>query len=293
MGVLLTREATYRRTGTRVFTAFSAWQIANNALHVYPYIEVDNASLPGADMQELDRCVKAYFDTAGPRLRAGNPTVTADYMWNMDSPLKYYYALIRNREHSSHFIAWTKVAPLYTRYGYYLILRHPLLFTKYYLLPGTAQFFWPPLEVLGNFNDAQPTIDPAAQSWFHFDSPRVYARWTVLQPIMMSPYRILYLLENILCVLAILHFCLSGNVRKRILAEYPSFSRAWIVIATFFVVNAGFFIYAAANFFRYQVIPFLVLMPFIVIYASIALKPEDSSNARLPQTPGSLKPEAP
>ncbi|HLX67437.1 MAG TPA: hypothetical protein VKR41_10590, partial [Puia sp.] len=57
--VLLTREQTRMQTGAATFSAFSGWQMANNALHIYPWLPVDSTGLPPA-IQPLAADVKLY-----------------------------------------------------------------------------------------------------------------------------------------------------------------------------------------------------------------------------------------
>src|SRR5580692_6869968 len=60
-GVLVTRAVTQAETGAPTFSAFSGWQMANNALHIYPWLPVDRTGLPSPADLELARYADRYF----------------------------------------------------------------------------------------------------------------------------------------------------------------------------------------------------------------------------------------
>src|SRR5580692_6064936 len=67
----VTTRATAAYTGTKVFSGFSGWQIANNALHMYPYInDPDSAALPPPEFAQLDYFVKRYFAKAALSIKS-------------------------------------------------------------------------------------------------------------------------------------------------------------------------------------------------------------------------------
>jgi hypothetical protein len=62
MGTLWIKAITKRETGADLFSAFSGWQIANNALNLYTHLPVDTAGLPSAECRELADYVRDYFE---------------------------------------------------------------------------------------------------------------------------------------------------------------------------------------------------------------------------------------
>jgi hypothetical protein len=203
LGVLIVREITRQQTGVKIFSAFSGWQIANNALFMYPYIEVDPSLLPSAECRELDSLVKAT---------PVHHPVDTWYMWDPRSPLKKYMRMRQQREHTGYFTAWNKVAPVFSQYGYYLTTRHPLLFTREYLWPGTRVFFYPSLEMLMRYNEGNSNVDQTAKDWFHLSSTKVgIACSPDLQRRLLGPFPAFYLAINLAFVLGAVWFLVPGK----------------------------------------------------------------------------------
>jgi hypothetical protein len=75
-------------TGVWEFSPFSGWQIANNAIYAYRYVESESRKECPERLHELDYAVRHYIDELdlekhpAERLKAG--TV---YMWDDRSPL--------------------------------------------------------------------------------------------------------------------------------------------------------------------------------------------------------------
>ena len=146
--IVSVQRTTQSATGTRVFSAFSGWQWANNSLHIYCHVPHDTTGLP-RNCIALDSVVKAYFDTACPRIRRQPQGISTDYMWDTDKPLKQYLACYR-RQHKQpdYFDAWNAVGPLYAGYARFLIKKHPVAYARYYLWPGVKEYLQPELELM-------------------------------------------------------------------------------------------------------------------------------------------------
>ena len=268
--VLLVRELNWRQAGVRTFTAFSSWQIANNALHIYPYIAVDSLDLPGPDCREVDRYVRRYFDTAEERLRL-HPLqeATTVYMWNEETPLRRYYRDLQKAEHTTGLRAWSRVGPALSAYGTYLIRQHPFLYLRYYCMPSAHTFFFPLLDDLSRYNEGRSTVDSVAVKWFDYPSDRVAARYPGVQAMMFEPMRWLFLAFNLLFVAATLLFLFARAWRRFLLRVYPAFYRSWILMEVYYIIYAAFSIYAAMTVFRYQLMAFVLLPVMIGRYLSI------------------------
>jgi hypothetical protein len=253
IGVLVVREATRQETGVKIFSAFSAWQIANNALFMYPYIRVDPSHLPSAECRELDSLVKAT---------PAHQPVDTWYMWEPQSPLKKYLLMRQRREHIGYFTAWNKVAPVYSQYGYYLTSRHPLLFTREYLWPSARTFFYPSLEILMRYNEGESNVDQTAKDWFRLSSTKVrIACSPALQGRLLGPFPAFYLVINLAFVLGAVLFLISGKGRT----DESGFREGLLMTVTYFAVNAAFCIFATPNMLRYQLAPMIFLFVFTLL----------------------------
>jgi hypothetical protein len=253
---LLVGQLTKEQTGVRVFSAFSGWQMANNALYVYPFVKVDRADLPSPECRELDSVVAAYFESSGPSHRGHQPVETW-YMWNPGGPLKQYMTLRRNREHTTYFTAWNSVGPLFSQYGFYLLRHHPLIFCREYVWPSAQMFFYPPMDVLERYNEGHPDVDPLAAEWFHLKSTKIRVSTFTAQATILGWAPGLYLFLNITFSIAAILLLLK--FRK------GEFRAAMVLTGGYFIVNAAFCILSTPNVLRYQVAPLIWLFVFTVL----------------------------
>jgi len=258
LGTMMISEITWRQTGVKIFSAFSGWQIANNALYVYPYIEVNAARLPSPECRELDSVVRTKIDRVSP------PSLDTRYMWDPQSPLKEYMRLRQRREHTDYFTAWNRVGPVFSQYGYYLLSGHPWLFWREYGWPSTRVFLYPPLDVLARYNEGKSNVDETAKEWFHYSSTRVTA---VVQPdlqgYILTPFLPLWLFLNFAGILATIVFLLRGRARFRMLQE--NFRKGLTLTSAFLGVNTAFSVFATPNVFRYQVGPLIWMCAFTLL----------------------------
>ena len=254
-GTTWIRELTRRQTGAAVFSAFSGWQMANNALNMYPYIPVDTAGLPSPEFRQLAGVARAYFDSAGASLRNKTPSATTAYMWENGSPLKRYFYIYRQTNHLPYFVAWNRVSPLFSKYGYYLVRKHPLAFGRYYCLPSARRFFLPPLEVFAQYDEGKDTIDRVARDWFRYRTNRVAVYSPTIQAVILQPVSWLFLFLNGAFVVTAFLALRAGR---------RAHTTAFKLIGAYFLANAGFCIFAAPNELRYQVVPLILLFMFTV-----------------------------
>ena len=271
-GIALTRHTTERETGAPVFSAFSGWQIASNALNMYPYIHEDTVGppLPGSgqrasdppppECRQLAADVHAYFEKMGPGLLQRGPAATTDYMWVRTSPLHVYLADYRRNSGVDYFTAWHRVAPVFTQYGYFLIRRHPWAYLHYYIWPSAEGFFWSPLDVFAVYNEAKVTVDPVARDWFHYPTlqPRVLS--PTIQNKLLAPMPAVYLALNIIFIGTVLIFLSSRLHRHR----HPLFTGSLRLASAYLLANACFCIVASPSVFRYHVLPMIILFVFAI-----------------------------
>ncbi len=258
--LLQVQKRTEMATGTRVFSAFSGWQIAGNALHVYCYVEHDTSGLPPS-CRELAGFVQTYFDTACPHLRSIPVHANTDYMWAESSPLKkYLYYKWQRDSLPGYFEAWNAVGPLYSSYGAWLIKKHPLAFTQYYLWPSAKTYFLPPPEVMASYNEGADTVAQVAIDWFNYPGKQVNCVSKTLQGRVLGLFPWFFLASNLLLAIGLLGFLLVKKARNTGSAISPSL----LLVAFFFVINTGFSIFATPSMLRYEVFP-------LVIYACFSL----------------------
>lgn len=268
------KHLTYKETGADVFSAFSAWQIANNALHLYPWLPVDTAGLPSPECRELAMDVRDYFDKAGPAMLARGPGSTTEYMWARNSPLHRYMADLRRRQRTTYWVAWNRVAPVFTQYGYFLIRRHPLAYARYYGWPSAKSFFVSPLDVFAVYNEGHRTVDSIAMRWFHYPGVQVRVCSPTIQARLLAPMPWIYLFLNAAFVVV----CLWSLSSRRCREGFPVFTGALELTAAYLLTNAFFCIFASPSVLRYQVLPMILLFLFTVSGLRILIEGKAAEN---------------
>ncbi|WP_160712805.1 hypothetical protein [Chitinophaga solisilvae] len=253
--VSYTRTQTRQLTGTAQFSVFSGWQLANNALYMYPYITVDKAPPPSC--LKLHQAVNQYFDTIHPALKLMTPMDGAFYLKYSAGPLKTYLAAHTNdkKDTTGGIRSWGTVSPVFADYGKFLILHHPLPYIEFFLLPNFYNYCIPPVEKLEVYNLGAPQVGSIARKWFHYPSSQVTAFSFTAQGIIFQYYPYLFLLIN-LCYFSITLFWWTLKTNA------GSFGRAVVVIFLFFLLNAAFGILASPIVLRYQILPMVILFSF-------------------------------
>lgn len=263
-GIQHIKNLTQKETGTAIFSAFGSWTAANNVLHMYPYIDVQNKDLPSADCIAFNKIVKQYFDTLPVSARP-YPYLRVDYLWQDNSPLKtYMYAVQRQNKITGYFNAWHAVAPVFSRFSTSLMLKHPVAFMHYFIWPNTKEYCLPPLESFLAYNGQQDTVDATAVSWFRYKNSRVACISKTIQGTLLQPIPWLFLLANItFCIAMILLFARANYYRL-----YGSVRATLLLAAGFWFLNGCFSTYASPVVIRYQYFPMIIFITFSMLMIS-------------------------
>jgi len=259
------KYVTKKETGTAVFSAFSGWMAANNALHMYPYIEVRNEDFSSPECKALNQIVKQYFDTV-PASALPYPYARVNLLWGSNSPLKtYMYAVEKQKKLNGYFDAWHAVAPVFLEYSSQLIRRHPIAYARYFMWPNAREYCLPTLESLLSYNEMRTTVDSTAIKWFRYKSERVAALNPRIQAKLLSPVPWLFLFVNIIFC-GLLAFIL---VKRRQYSISPALMRTLLLAGAFWIINFCFSTYAAPIVFRFLLFPMIIYCTFSVVMINV------------------------
>ena len=259
--VLFTRDAAYKLTGTRQFSLFTGWQLANNVLYMYDQIEVDSMDLPTADTRELNRYALQYFRRINPETYR---PVLEDYVGNFfirqpEAPLKQYYASQYSfKEKDANIINWAKASQVFEQFGKALLEQHPTAYLRYFMLPNIKHYLIPPLSHIEIYNYGLNEIDPEAQKWFHYQSTAVRVASPTFQGKLLLLYTGLFLLLNVYYIGNILRWAFGNTGRAW---KEPGVGTHFFILA-YQVLNFSFSVTATVNILRYQYVPMLILAGF-------------------------------
>lgn len=258
----------YRLIGIRQFSAFSGWQIANNAMYAYRYIDGAHVCTAPPSLQPLDQMVRHYFDTSRDLRTHPYEMVLANtmYMWDARSPLQKYMRQQGTTDTTfiGKFKNWASMAPLYTHYGGYLIRQYPAVFLKYYLIPNAIKYYTPPLEFLGEYNMGRDTVARTAQDWFQYKSQNVRSAFRShkissldFMPVAAAITNILFFLTAI-SLIALVYSSLS-----------PIFRGLLVLTVILWLVNFGFSVFSSPITLRYQLFGFSVFSGFAFVWLDL------------------------
>jgi hypothetical protein len=261
--VLFSKAKTKAITGIPQFSVFSGWQIANNALYMYPRIEVDSSEIPPETLP-IDRESKQYVNW----LIAKHYNLALDgyaggfFLKQPETPLKTYMNRHYNKElNTNAFLAWGKVSPMYAVYGSWLIRHYPIDFARYFLWLNTKNYFLPPLEKFSIYNYGQDSIWEIAQAWFRYPSLRIHSLSKALPSILFFPYPPIFFIINLYFLGCMLWLGFTG--KWRLLS--PIFHKALLIIAAFGLLNFCFSVFAAPIVLRYQITPYVLIFSFSLL----------------------------
>ena len=174
---------TEKNGGFRRFSAFGGWQLSNNALHVVPHVDLDDAVPEAKEPRFIHEVVRAsYAENADLYPKPGEASYI--FLWDERSPLRIATGTIAERTGFSHLTAWSYMGRYLGEYGFFLIRRHPVEFARYYVLPSTKQFFLPELETTGGYNREQPSAE--VTQWLGSGEARRQPRFDVMAKV--SPF---------------------------------------------------------------------------------------------------------
>ncbi|MDO6433062.1 NAD(P)/FAD-dependent oxidoreductase [Flavitalea sp. BT771] len=275
---LYTSQKMADTTGTRQFSAFGGWQIANNALYMYEHIPPSSRTSVPARFARLDSMVRQHMDTLKKvKLTWEDSANGYFYLWSGRGPLHQYLERQYKKDSTTpYFTRWASEAPLYLDYAFYLIRKYPWSFMENFLGPNAMKFAVPPTEFLGVYNMGDDSVRPMAKSWFHYKSQQVKKnnkKFASFQ--LVEWYPIFAALANLLLLIHLAGLIFFGQFR---LSEAGT--RLLLVTVTLWLMNSAFSIFASPIVLRYQVFP--VLLSFsIALLAGEKIYSSTSSNKSL------------
>ncbi len=250
-------------------TGFDGWQLANNGLHVLPYID-DDQQPKNHRVKEFHHIMQTQFkDFVTEKTDSGN-VVTAAFIWNSESPLKQYLFYYMQTMRSPYPVAWARLgAGLYAEYGKWLITHYPGLFWKYYLGLNCKGVFYPTnLEMPGHYAEI-PIGQKEMAEWYGLDTSQpLPARYPFYEKHLKT---VLPLLELITWVLFIAAFVLIIIRRKTLLATKEQ-RLAFSVLFVFGFIYYGTTTFASPIAIRYWMPMFAVKLAFVWMLLSCYVK---------------------
>lgn len=258
--IIHTRDAAKELTGTKQFSLFTGWQLANNALYMYDKINIDTNQLPSATARELNRRSLLFYRMMSPDFHNYLATYEGNFFIRTEiAPLKQY--LFQHYDYSNEMdgnAAWGSASAIFDEFGSWLIIHYPWQYARYFMLLNVRNYFLPPLEKLQIYNLGLTYVFPIAVSWFEYPGKSVKSFSPKFQGSLFKYYPTLFFIVNIYVIGMLILFLIKGFYKRLKTPVVGSI----LVITILLIANFIFCVFATMIVFRYQAFPFLLLIPF-------------------------------
>jgi len=265
----------------KTFSAFSGWQMANNALHILQHkeIKIDTTHIAeeDTDTKPILNLVKKYFDTAKNPLLS--PTASAIYIWNVNSPLKQFVPVyMQQNSLKSFFDSWQNLGPVYNKFGSYIIFQHPLAYFNYFVLPNINNYFKPDLEAINTYCVDADTIPPVVVNYYGYKTNKIPPKSKLTYHYLISQQSQIFTFINVVYLIIITIFLI---IKRKLFNSFEF--KISVIMLLFFLVNFGFIVLLAPSVYRYNLFILILLFPFIiytfqVIFSKYLLLNKQSKN---------------
>lgn len=253
-------------TGTWQYSPFAGWQLANNAMYAYRYVDkMKRGSVP-YKFRQLDDQIRVYFDSTRDTKKYPVEAQMAStaYMWSPELPLFRYRNILLKNNHldsgASELKKWATMGPLYKEYGVYIIKKYPLHFLRYFLMENGIKYYSPPVEFLQSFNSGKDSVPEVAQRWFSYKSPYLLRRTKSAKTRLLDYYPILSGIINMVMFFGLISFTLLQGWK-----EQTNLRKGLLLGGSVWLLNAGFTIFASSAALRFQSFPIILTTIFACI----------------------------
>lgn len=250
-------------TGTWQYSPFSGWQLANNAMYAYRYVDSADRKPVPQQFQALDNMIRIYYDTTRnvKKYWVEDMQASTFYMWDLKLPLMKYRDLqFKGDSTVSNLKKWASMGPLYADYGTHIIKQYPSQFVRHFLWPNTKKYYAPPVEFLGYYNSQKDSVFKIAKTWFGYKSTKVTTRLNGSIVYILDYYPVLTGTMNVVFLTSIICFILLNGFKNN-----TAFRQCMILAITVWLLNAGFTIFSSSAALRFQAFPVFVVTIFSML----------------------------
>ncbi|WP_205513206.1 hypothetical protein [Longitalea arenae] len=252
-----------RLTGHWQYSPFGGWQLANNAMYAYRYVDSSNRKPVPNKFYALDKMIRQYFDTTRDVNKHPQEALKAStvYMWTRELPLfKYRDSLYAKDTTSGELKRWSSMAPLYKDYGLYIIRTYPWQFVEHFIWPNFKKYYAPPVEFLEVYNSGSDSVQDIAKVWFSYKSLRVKTRKSTKDVLELRFYPVLSGIANSVMFLTVICFLLLNGWIYDV-----NFRKGLALAFGLWIVNAAFTIFASSAALRFQSFPITITTIYVVL----------------------------
>lgn len=248
-------------TGHWQYSPFSGWQLANNAMYTYRYVESTERKPVSNSFLVLDKMVKEYFDSTRDTKKFPIETLKAStfYMWTPKLPLfKYRERLFTDDTTASEFEKWATMGPLFKSYGISIISTYPWHFVRHFVLPNAIKYYSPPVEFMQAYNSGKSFVTIQTKNWFGYKTTNVKSVFKNKKVWILNFYPILSGTVNVVMLFILICYLMLKGWNFQ-----PVFKHGLMLGAGFWLLNASFTILASSAALRFQSFPIVLTTVFV------------------------------
>ena len=257
--IIHTRNEAFKMTGTRQYSMFTGWQLANNVLYMYEYAAIDTTRFPSKQTSDLNHYSIYFYSHVSKdfRLKYLTPYVGNFFIREPYSPLKTYYLThYRFTNDSTQVVAWGKASAVFGEYASYIIKRNVGAYLWEFTGVNMRHYIMPQLEKFDTYNMGEDQVEQIALHWFHYTSPHVKVVSRTIQGKLLKLFPPLFFFLNAYMLGCLLVLMVNGR-----LPSSDRTARATVTLGLAFVLaNFLFCVSTTIIVFRYQVFPMVVLL---------------------------------
>ncbi|WP_143151015.1 hypothetical protein [Chitinophaga sancti] len=249
--IFFTQNLYYQICQKHIFSPFSGWLLANNALYAYRYVSNEQHKTPPRELENLDLQVRDYFDSTqnnpGHLMEQGETYF--HFMWISTSPLRAYAKKsIQPGSKLKDLGKWAFFAPIFKDYGWWIIKNYPIQFSRYYLFANVKRYSLPPVEFLESYNSGLNEVPDYIKNWFHYKSNIL--SYKVKNPVytILPLYSIWSAIINIQILLFIIIY-----VWLKCYRYYPIKLDVLLFLSFFGLINFAFEVFSTLISLRFQI----------------------------------------
>jgi hypothetical protein len=250
-------------TGYWQYSPFSGWQLTNNAMYSYRYVNKTDRKPVPKKFLAFDNLLRQYYDSTRDTKKYPIEAIKAStiYMWSPGLPMmKYRDSLFKKDSTATELKKWASMGPFYKSYGLYIIGHYPIEFLKHFIWPNAIKYYSPPVEFLEDYNSGKDEVSPTAATWFGYSTQKVYTRMKDNEVRILDFYPILSGIINAVMVFMLLFYCLLKGWQMNQIAN-----KGIIMGIVVWLLNAGFTIGASSAALRFQSFPILLTTTFVAL----------------------------
>jgi len=163
--------------GVSVYSPFSGWTEANNALYALPIIKLNPKYIQDPEIRELHTFFTAYLDTTTFIPNEVGP----GYLWDQRSPLNVLRkqvddSLIKRNGNGDYTLTWYLLAPRYAKYGSFIERKFPYEYITGFILPNFGTLIKPHDGEMEDYYTAKGQISSASLQRYNLTANKLYCR---------------------------------------------------------------------------------------------------------------------